>query len=71
MAKKDKGIIIVPEQIDYALSVDAFEKSLLFDALEKSNYCISKAAVLLNLNRTTLTMILKKKKIIAKEVRVK
>jgi transcriptional regulator with GAF, ATPase, and Fis domain len=67
MPTKSTGVVVVPDQIDFTISVDAYERCLIFEALKKSDYSISKAAVLLNLKRTTLAMMLKRKKIVIKE----
>ncbi len=53
--------IIPVDGIDFNSAVDAFENSLIMQALEKTNWNRNQAAKLLRLNRTTLVEKMKKK----------
>jgi len=52
--------------VDFNNMVDQVERSLIIEALEKTNWNKNQAAKLLNLNRTTLVEKMKKKKILRK-----
>lgn len=53
--------LLPPQGMDFNSAVDAFENSLLLQALEKTGWNRNQAANLLRLNRTTLVEKLKKK----------
>ena len=49
-----KEVVIPEEGVDYADLIARYEREILFNALERSNWIKSKAAKLLSLKRTTL-----------------
>ena len=61
--KQSFHVGIPDEGINLKKIVEDFEKELLIEALEKTDWVKNKAAILLNLNRTTLVEKLKKLKI--------
>ena len=61
--KQSFHVGIPDEGINLKKLVEDFEKELLIEALEKTDWVKNKAAILLNLNRTTLVEKLKKLKI--------
>ena len=56
--------VILEKEIDLSETVKDYEKRLILEALKKSNLVKSKAAKLLNINRTTLVAKIKKQNII-------
>jgi DNA-binding NtrC family response regulator len=55
--------VIIEEELDFQEAVKYYEKKIILEALEKSNWIKSKAAKLLNINRTTLVAKIKKQNI--------
>jgi len=55
--------VIIEGELDFQEAVKHYEKKIILDALEKSNWVKSKAAKLLNINRTTLVAKIKKRNI--------
>ncbi|MCB2186461.1 MAG: sigma-54 dependent transcriptional regulator [Deltaproteobacteria bacterium] len=56
-----EGLPMPPEGVDFNQAVDAFETSLIRQALERTDWVKNRAAALLKLNRTTLVEKIKKK----------
>jgi len=54
---------IIEEELDFQEAVKHYERKIILEALEKSNWIKSKAAKLLNINRTTLVAKIKKQNI--------
>ena len=55
--------VIIEEELDFQEAVKYYERKIILEALEKSNWIKSKAAKLLNINRTTLVAKIKKQNI--------
>jgi len=55
--------VIIGEELDFQEAVKYYERKIILEALEKSNWIKSKAAKLLNINRTTLVAKIKKQNI--------
>ncbi len=55
--------VIMEQDIDFHDAVKDYEKKIILEALERSNWIKSKAAKLLNINRTTLVAKIKKQNI--------
>jgi DNA-binding NtrC family response regulator len=55
--------VIIEEELDFQEAVKHYERKIILEALEKSNWIKSKAAKLLNINRTTLVAKIKKQNI--------
>jgi DNA-binding NtrC family response regulator len=55
--------VIMEQDLNFHEAVKDYEKKIILEALEKSNWVKSKAAKLLNINRTTLVAKIKKQKI--------
>lgn len=55
--------VIIEEKLDFQEAVKYYERKIILEALEKSNWIKSKAAKLLNINRTTLVAKIKKQNI--------
>lgn len=53
--------IIPPDGLDFNNAVDAFERNLIIQALDRTNWVKNQAAAMLKLNRTTLVEKIKKK----------
>jgi DNA-binding NtrC family response regulator len=52
--------VIIEEELDFQKAIKQYERKIILDALEKSNWVQSRAAKLLNINRTTLVAKIKK-----------
>ncbi|MBL6996239.1 helix-turn-helix domain-containing protein, partial [Desulfobacula sp.] len=52
--------VILEKDLNLNEAVQSYEKRIIIEALEKSNWVKSKAAKLLNINRTTLVAKIKK-----------
>jgi DNA-binding NtrC family response regulator len=55
--------VIIEGELDFQDAVKHYERKIILEALEKSNWIKSKAAKLLNINRTTLVAKIKKQNI--------
>ena len=55
------GVVEAPGELDFNSAVDSYERSLLVQALQQTNWNKGRAAALLKLNRTTLVEKIKKK----------
>ena len=55
--------VIMEQELNFHEAVKDYEKKIILEALEKSNWVKSKAAKLLNINRTTLVAKIKKQNI--------
>ena len=55
--------VIIEEELNFQEAVKHYERKIILEALEKSNWIKSKAAKLLNINRTTLVAKIKKQNI--------
>ena len=55
--------VIIEEELNFQEAVKYYERKIILEALEKSNWIKSKAAKLLNINRTTLVAKIKKQNI--------
>jgi DNA-binding NtrC family response regulator len=55
--------VIIEDELDFQEAVKHYERKIILEALEKSNWIKSKAAKLLNINRTTLVAKIKKQNI--------
>jgi DNA-binding NtrC family response regulator len=55
--------VIIDNELNLNEAVQDYEKRIILEALEKTNWVKSKAAKLLNINRTTLVAKIKKQNI--------
>ncbi|MFH1147163.1 MAG: sigma-54 dependent transcriptional regulator [Pseudomonadota bacterium] len=63
-SEESAGQTNIPDEgISFNLAVDEFERNLILQALDRTNWVKNKAAQLLNLNRTTLIEKMKKQKL--------
>ncbi len=63
--KKHTFALTIPDEgIPFSAAVDEYERQLILQALDKTNWVKKKAAEMLNINRTTLVEKIKKKNIV-------